>query len=804
MSKAPNALEQAALLAGENTWQSRAIPRLGIESFFMSDGPHGVRKQLGAPDHLGLHEAQRATCFPTAATVANSWDPALIERLGAALGAEAAWLEVDMLLGPGLNIKRSPLAGRNFEYFSEDPYLAGKLAAAHIRGVQSAGVAATPKHFAVNSQELRRMASDSIVDERTLREIYLTAFEIAVREGHPRALMSSYNLVNGVYAHENHHLLTEILRSEWGFKGVVVSDWGGSNDPVAAVRAGANLEMPAPGLDSARQLVDARFAGRLRGVDLTTRSSEVADLARTAARICHPQQIDFPAHHALARAAAEQSVVLLRNVAELLPLPAGIEVAVIGDMAERPRYQGAGSSMVNPTRLVSVREAIEAAPELDYLGYARGYRRGSAPDPELVAEAVALAKRARVVVVCCGLDEISESEGMDRAHLELPLAQIELLNALASVTPRVVVALSAGSPVTTDWIHRVGAVVHCYLGGQAGAEALVRVLTGAVNPSGKLAETYPISLADTPTADCFPARGQYAYYREGPFVGYRHYDSAGIPVRFCFGFGLSYTTFEYADLAVDHDGVELTLTNTGPVAGAETVQLYVALPGSRLVRPAKELKGFAKVWLDRGEQARVRIDFDEYTWRHFDVQANRWRVEQGTWQVLVGASSADIRLVGSLEVAGCVPPEPAGLASYRAGDIRRVSDAEFAELLGRPLPKEDPCAPLQVNSPLCELRRARNRLARVAYRLIEHRWRRAERAGVPDLDALFALNMPFRAIAKMSNGRVSMAMTEGMADLANGHWRSGLDRLIRGWFANRRDNRRAARMLAGHSPAGGR
>lgn len=801
-----NELQAAALLSGENVWQSRAFNAAGVESFFMSDGPHGVRKQLGSADHLGLHTSMPATCFPTAATVANSWDAALVERMGNALGVEAAQKQVDVLLGPGLNIKRSPLAGRNFEYFSEDPYLSGKLAAAQIRGIQASGVSATPKHFAVNNQELRRMASDSIVDERTLREIYLTGFEIAVREGRPRMLMSSYNKVNGCYAHEHPQLIGQILRGEWGFDGVVVTDWGGGNDPVAAVQAGSNLEMPNPGLDSARQIVDAVQDGRLdRGV-LAARAAEVAALARHSATIEHPADYDQDAHHALAREVAEQSVVLLRNTDDLLPLAAGTRVAVIGDMAETPRYQGAGSSVINPVRLVSALEALaaaEAAGALSQVGFAPGYRRNCDPDAQLVAAAVELAAQADVVLVWLGLDELSESEGVDRSHLELPAAQTELLAALSKAHPRVVAVLSAGSVVATDWVDQCGAVVHGYLGGQAGAEAMIRVLTGAVNPSGKLAESYPLRLADTPAAGWFPAAGQYAYYREGLFIGYRHYDSAGIAVRYPFGFGLSYTSFEYSDLQVDAAGVELTLTNTGERAGAEVVQLYVGLPGSRVVRPAKELKGFAKVILDAGESARVRIDFDEYTFRHYDVAASQWRMEQGNWQLLVGASSADIRLQAELERAGVVADEPTGLASYRAGDVRRVTDAEFAELLGREIPREDASALLDVNSPLLRLAAARNPLARLVGAVLNRAWRRAERAGVPDLNILFILNMPFRAIAKMSHGQVSMAMTEGMVDAVNGHLIRGLRTIIGGWFANRRDNWRVRRMLAAaQRPAG--
>ena len=515
--------EKAALLQGKSNWRTHSIPRLGIPAIFLSDGPHGLRKQANQEDNVGLHPSVPATCFPTAAAMANSWDPALGEELGAALGAEAVASDVHVVLGPGLNIKRSPLCGRNFEYFSEDPYLAGKMAAAYIRGIQSTGAAACPKHFAANSQELRRMSSDSILDERTLREIYLTGFEIAVKEAAPKSIMSSYNRINGVYANENPHLLQQILRQEWGFDGFVVSDWGASNDHAEGVRAGSNLEMPNPGADSAITLVNAVRSGQLPESALDDRLREllkvVFDVSRAVA----------DAHHALAAKCAAGSIVLLENDG-ILPLAAK-KVALIGEFAERPRYQGAGSSRVNPTKLICLKDVL--AEKLPGLAYAPGG-----------AEAIRIAKEADVVLLCIGLDDVAESEGMDRSTLALPQSHLALFEAVSEVNPNVVLVLSGGSPFQLPE-SGFRAAVHGYLGGQAGAEAMAAALLGEVNPSGRLAESWPFALEDTPCHRYYPAEGMYAQYREGLFVGYRYYDTAGVPVRYPFGYGLSYTKFAF-------------------------------------------------------------------------------------------------------------------------------------------------------------------------------------------------------------------------------------------------------------------
>lgn len=793
-------LEKSALLSGANVWQSRAVPRLGIRALTLSDGPHGIRKQVGSSDHLGINASEPATCFPTAATVANSWDVDLAVQVGEALGAEAVHLGVDVVLGPGLNIKRSPLGGRNFEYFSEDPYLSGALAAAYVRGIQSQGVSACPKHFAVNSQESRRMSSDSVVDERTLREIYLTAFEIVVREASPKALMSAYNKVNGTYAHENAHLLQDVLRSEWGFDGAVVSDWGGSNDAVAAVRAGGTLEMPSPGLDSARQLLAAVREGRLTEADLDAR---VAELRRLVERIdpALARFVDESTHHALARRAAASSQVLLKNDAATLPLKAGTRVAVIGDFAAQPRYQGAGSSQVNPTRLTTALEAL-AASSLDVVGYAPGFRRSGEADEQLLAEAVTAATAADVALIHLGLDETSESEGNDRSHLRLAENQVAVLAAVRKVAARVVVVLSAGSVVEMPWLEDVDALVHGYLGGQAGAEATVDVLTGAVNPSGRLAETYPVRLEDTATVRCFPSREETAEYREGLYVGYRYYETAGVPVRFPFGFGLGYTTFAYADLVVDADGASFTVTNTGEVAGSEVAQLYVARRSpSGVHRPARELKGFRKVHLEPGETVSVTIPFDRYTFRHYAVERAAWEVEAGDVEIGVGRNVADLPLAATHRVAGEEPASRrADLPSYDTAKVTDVPDAEFAALLGRRPGVRGSGGPLVANSPLLAMHGAKSPVARFAAWVLQRLIARSMRRGKPDLNLLFLYNMPLRAIAKMTNGSVSTEMVESMVTVVNGRFFTGSGRLVAGYVRGLRTTRRLAHELARPAP----
>ena len=772
--------EKCALLSGAETFKTRGMPQHGIPQIWLSDGPHGLRKQAGESDHLGLNPSVPATCFPTASAVANSWDAALGEEIGAALGEEAAVQEVSVLLGPGLNMKRNPLCGRSFEYFSEDPYLAGKLAAGYIRGIQSKGVAACPKHFAVNSQETRRMASDSIVDERTLREIYLTGFEIAVKEGHPRSIMSSYNLVNGTYANENKHLLMEILRGEWGFDGAVITDWGGSNDHALGVKNGSTLEMPAPGGDSVRELLAAVESGKISESDIDARLSELLPLVfdTKAALDAAPREFDAAAHHALARRAAEESLVLLKNEGSLLPLAAGSKVAVIGDFAKNPRYQGAGSSMVNSTQVdVLLDKLIDS--ELNVIGYQQGFDRHGKPDAALQKSACELATQADTVILCMGLDEIAESEGLDRSNLRLAQNQVDLLQAVAAVNPKIVVVLYSGSVVETPWLDNCQALLYAALGGQAGAGAVADALTGKVNPCGKLAETWPLAYADVPSAADFATRRKTVEYREGLYIGYRYFTTAEKAVRFPFGYGMSYTTFAYSDMAADEQGVSLTVTNTGSVTGTEIVQLYIAKKNSELFRPAKELKGFARVTLAPGEKQRITIMLDDKAFRFWNVKANRWEIEGGEYELLVGASVEDIRLCEKISVHGTAtvhPYEDVDLDCYYKGDVLSVSDADFEKLLGHPIPNGK--TKIDRNLTLGELNHARSPLGWLVWLVLTILLDVSYKRGKPDLNILFQYNMPLRALAKMTNGAISMGMVDGIVMELQGFWILGLVRVI--------------------------
>ena len=788
--------EKCFLLSGKDFWQTRSVERLGIHNMVLSDGPHGVRRQSGSGDQLGLNPSLPATCFPTAATVANSWDPALGEEIGEYLGEEAASQGVGVLLGPGLNIKRSPLCGRNFEYFSEDPYLAGKMAAGYIRGIQKNGVAACPKHFACNSQELRRMASDSVVDERTLREIYITGFEIAVKEGKAESLMSSYNRVNGTYANENYHLLQEILRDEWGFDGFVVSDWGGSNEHIEGVRAGSHLEMPTTGGDSDLELVQAVRDGKISQEIIDRRVDEILDVILPVTAAVAPlegKSFDIESHHKMAERAAGESIVLLKNEGNILPLKKGTKVAVIGEFARKARYQGAGSSVVNATKVDNAMDVIGSF-DLDVAGFEPGYPRSGKGDPAMQAKAVELAKKADVVLLYIGLDEISESEGLDRPHMKLPQSQVDLLEAVATVNPNVVAVMSAGSAVEMPWLNKCKAVIHGYLCGQAGAGAMLKAIMGEINPSGKLAESYPVKYEDIPSAPHFPAKQRNAEYREGLYVGYRYFETANVPVLFPFGYGLSYTTFEYSDLKVSEKEASFTLTNTGKMDGAEVAQLYVGKADAQVFRPARELKGFQKVFLKAGESKTVTIPLDDKAFRYFNVKTNRFEVEGGEYQILIGASAADIKLTGTVSVQGTGAENPYDtkeLGDYYSGNIKAVSDRQFEALLGHPIPDGSWSGTLTMNDAICQMYYARSGLARFVYKRLTGMLNKSLEKGSPNLNLMFNYNMPFRGIAKMTGGICTMEMAEGILVIVNGHFFKGLGQIIGGFFRAGKKHRAA-------------
>ncbi len=790
--------EKCALLAGKNEWMSRDIPRLGLQSIVFSDGPHGLRRQGEKGDHLGLGGSLPATCFPTAATVASSWDLELAGEIGEALGQEANAQNVNVLLGPGLNIKRSPLCGRNFEYFSEDPYLAGKMAAGYIRGIQSKGVYACPKHFAVNSREYRRMAMNAVLDERTFREIYLTGFEIAVKEGGAKAIMSAYNSINGEYANENRHLLKEILRDEWGFDGIVVTDWGASNDHIKGVKASSNVEMPTPGLDSARELLRGLKEGSITEEEIDEAVLPVVEAALYAASVKKENGIKEAEHHELARKAAEKSAVLLKNEGNILPLKNGASVAIIGDFAFTPRYQGAGSSIVNSTKIESIVDVIRDY-SLNVVGCERGYvRTGRKPDKDLYNNALRLAEKADIVLYFFGLDEVSETEGGDRLHMRIPAIQQELLEDLYNINPNIVGVLSSGSAVETPWIGNCKALLNGLLTGQAGGSAVMNLLTGKANPSGKLSESWPVAYEDCSVVNYSGTETTNLEYREGLYVGYRYYDKADVEVRFPFGFGLSYTEFAYNDLKVSEKGVTLSVTNKGNVMGEEVVQLYVGLKGSKIVRPLKELKGFVKVALKAGETKTVSMDFDDKTFRFFNAKTAKWEIEGGTYDIMIGASSRNIVLSGTVGVSGNmteIPYDLKDLPSYASGKILKVSDKEFKLLYGHDLPTEH-TGELEINDPFCKMGEARSAVFRLLYRILKKNVERSAAKGIPDLNSLFIYNMPVRALCKMAGNFVSMEMSEAVLMMANGHFFRGFGRFLGGFFRNRRENRKYEKLLA--------
>ena len=781
--------EKAALLQGKTVWTTRDIPRLGLPSMTVADGPHGLRRAK-SDLQLTIQSSIPATCFPTAAAMANSWDTELAEEMGKALGLEAASLGVHVLLGPGLNIKRSPLCGRNFEYYSEDPYLAGKMAAAGIRGIQSQGVGACAKHFAANSQELKRMSIDSVLDDRTLREIYLTGFEIAVKEGKPKAVMSSYNPVNGTYANENSLLLQQILRKEWGFEGFVVSDWGACNDPVAAIRNGSALNMPAPGLGNAAYVVRQVREGALSEQDLDDRLGELLPviLQTVSAHDTRPNY-DRQVHHKLAQKCAEHTVVLLENDG-ILPLQEKTPVTVIGEFAQQPRYQGAGSSQVVPTQLDCLLGALESRLTVCY---ARGYRRGNnKPEPKLISEAVEAAAGASVVLLCVGLEEISECESVERPSMDLPDSQIALIQAVCKANPNVVLVLSGGAPFRMLSLN-YRAVIHGYLGGQAGASAMAAALLGDFNPGGALAETWPFELGDTPCWGNYPSDGSTAQYREGLYVGYRYYTSANVPVRYPFGHGLSYTTFDYSDLEATNRQVSFTVTNTGSRDGSTVCQIYVSGRLGKVFRPERELKAFRRVYLKAGESQRVTLELDDKAFRYFNVKTQCWETETGHYQIALCANANTELLKTTVRILGTEAPLPyENLPSYESGRITKVSDEEFVALLGHPLPETDRSRNLEENDPLSQLCEAKTGAARLIGKFLRHKVRSSKKA---DMTWHAAYNLPVRGLPQYTDNRFTRQMVQDFLYWANGHFFSGLVRLCKNYFLGRKETKAYEALL---------
>lgn len=828
--------ERAQLLAGESHWTTHAAPNAGIPSLFLSDGPHGLRKQEGAQDCMGIAESRPATCFPTASALACSFDPELVERVGAAIGEEARRQDVDVVLGPGVNIKRHPLCGRNFEYFSEDPVVSGELGAAMVRGIQSRGVGACLKHFAANSQEHARMVSDSVVDERTLHELYLAPFEHAVRTAQPWSVMTAYNKLNGVYCSESEWLLREVLRGEWGFDGAVVSDWGAMSSSVASVRAGLDLCMPGPRPDHARALVESVRSGDLGEDRVTEAASNVERLARrvaaargampvgptsgeplsgTAAKMRESLVSDeefYRAHADLAREAAAQSAVLLKNNG-VLPLNPDAKVAVIGAFARMPRYQGSGSSRINPKIIDNIWYRLEqrgVAAE-----YADGYdpTTGDADEGQL-REAESLAARSDVAVVVAGLPARYESEGFDRKLMVMPRGMRELIDRVCAANPRTVVVLQGGAPMEMPWRDGLAAILLIYLSGCQGGGAAVDVLVGDVNPSGKLAETWPADLAQTALGATYPDMDNEVLYREGPFVGYRYYDAVAVEPAFPFGHGESYTEFAYEGLGVQaRTGVEVsfTLRNIGSRTGAEVVQVYIA-PAAGVVPspcPVQWLAGFAKIELEPGEERQVVLRLDETAFRKWDASLHRWRVYPGEYEIRVASSSRDIRLAASIAIGdgqSAFNPEQArprgsiaegqpmsGQASALTPQVSETyrhptpgcfalpeSARAFAELYARPLLERPPVTPFTIDSTVSDMGACW--LGRRLYRIID--WVMAEPASKMNRDQRammqeMAADMPLRSL---TTSGVPLESVKGFVSMLNGHYLTGFIYAVRNLF----------------------
>lgn len=824
--------ERAQLLAGESHWKTYAAPNAGIPSLLLSDGPHGLRKQEGAQDCMGIADSRPATCFPTASALACSFDPELVERVGAAIGEEARRQGVDVALGPGVNIKRHPLCGRNFEYFSEDPVVSGELGAAMVRGIRSRGVGACLKHFAANSQEHARMVSDSVVDERTLRELYLAPFEHVVRHARPWSVMTAYNKLNGVYCSEHEWLLREVLRGEWGFDGAVVSDWGAMSSSVASVRAGLDLCMPGPRRDHARALVEAVRSGELEEGCVNEAASHIERLARRV-KACQAEgsiggapalsltdEEFYRAYADLAREAAAQSAVLLKNDG-VLPLNPDAKVSVIGAFARMPRYQGSGSSRTNPKIIDNIWYRLEQR------GVAAEYTDGCDPttgdaDERQLLEAETLAARSDVAVVVAGLPARYESEGFDRKLMVMPRGMRELIDRICAANPRTVVVLQGGAPMEMPWCDNPAAILLMYLSGCQGGGAAVDVLVGDVNPSGKLAETWPVDLAQTALGATYPDMDNEVLYREGPFVGYRYYDAVDVEPAFPFGHGESYTEFAYEGLEVKaHEGastegplefdVSFTLRNIGPRIGAEVAQVYIA-PTSEVVPPpcpVQWLAGFAKIELEPGGERQVVLHLDETAFRKWDASLHRWRVYPGEYEVRVASSSRDIRLTASIIVADgqsafnleqalhrlsiaeeqlmfdqAPMPSPQVPEMYRQPIpgcfVQPESARAFEELYARPLPERPPVTPFAIDSTVSDMGACW--LGRRLYRIID--WVMAEPASKMNRDQKammqeMAADMPLRSL---TTSGIPLESVKGFVSMLNGHYLTGFIYAVRNLF----------------------
>ncbi len=788
--------EKASLMSGANFWNTKSIERLRIPSIMLTDGPHGLRKQGGKADHLGLNKSIPATCFPPAGTIANSWDLKLAYEMGECLGKETASEDVSVLLGPGLNIKRNPLCGRNFEYFSEDPFLSGNFASQMIKGIQSQGVSACPKHFAVNSQETHRMTVDEVVDKRALHELYLEGFRYAVVDGKPKTIMSAYNKVNGTYANENEYLLKDVLREQWGFEGLVVTDWGGNNDRVAGVKAGNALEMPSTNGVTDAEIVEAVNNGTLDESVLDERVDEVLSLVFSTKDNLHKgKSFEDITHHNKAIEIAVKSMVLLKNDTNTLPLTdKKMKISAIGDFAYNARYQGAGSSLINPTRVDNFVDTFRTY-DYNFVGYAQGFRRLGGKNERLKNNAVRLAKSTDTVLLFIGLDEGSEAEGVDRKHMRISQNQLDLFDAIYEVNKNIVVVLCGGSPIEMPFAKKAKAILHTYLAGQGVGTAICEVLTGKVNPSGKLAESYPVKYEDTPSAKYYPGKEATSEHRESIYIGYRYFDKVNKEVMYPFGYGLAYTTFEYSNLVVTGNNIKVTIKNTGNFDGEEIVQAYVKYIDSKVFRAEKELKGFTKVHLAKGESKTVEINLDEHAFAYFNVEKDTWVVENCKYEILIGASSRDIRLIQSVEVKGediNAPYVIENIKSYINCTVSEIKDYEFREVLGREIPqsKWDRTKKLGYNDMIAQGRYV-SVFGKVLYYFIYSVHVVLKKLGKPLTanNVMFVLELPFRGAARMSAGSMSYEMLDGLLIMINGKFFKGLSHFIKALIRNKKENR---------------
>lgn len=789
--------EKASLCSGKDFWHLKGIERLNIPSIMVTDGPHGLRKQAGEGDHVGLNDSVPAVCFPTASATASSWDVNLMKAMGEALGKECLQEQVSVLLGPGANIKRSPLCGRNFEYISEDPYHTGEMAAAFINGVQSQGIGTSLKHYAVNNQEFRRMSIDAVVDERTLREIYLAGFEKAVKQAQPWTVMCAYNKVNGTFCSDHQKLLMDVLKEEWGHLGLVVTDWGACNNRVEGIKVGMELEMPSSGGLNDEKIVDAVKEGNLDEAKLDQAVERILELiSKAESNKRDNYKYDVDAHIKLAKKAAVESAVLFKNDDNILPLNKKMKIAVIGEFAKTPRYQGSGSSLINPIRLDSAYDAlIEQGIDFDYY---KGYNiKSDLPDSTLISEAKEGVTKADCVVIFAGLTNDYESEGFDRTHMNMPESHNELIKQVAKVNSNVIVMLQNGAPVTIPWHGQIKGILECYLGGQAGGSAVVDILFGKSNPSGKLAETFPIKLEENPSYQWFPMGPKTIEYREGIYVGYRYYDKAQKSVLYPFGHGLSYTTFKYSDLKLSSDHIQeneglevhVSIENTGDVYGGEIVQLYVSDIESTIFRPEKELKAFKKVWLHPGEKKTITFKLDQRSFAYYNINIKDWHVETGEFKILVGASSRDIRLESNIHVTSenesVVVPDYHDTAPdyYNLSNVEmKIKDESFEQVLGRSLPGNNPDKTYNLNSTLGDVKNTF--IGKKVYEEVCKKFKEMISSDSEDTATNLMMEhmideMPLRSLVLMSNGDFSFDKVEGLLLMMNKKPIRGLFKLLK-------------------------